>query len=191
MLEVEIRDRARSVARLFRLLDEVKLTHDSGGVRSERVMKSRPGSAIPGNALVLDVVWTCEIRLREWCQHFRPAVDPGRTLGSNGVELCQWVAFHAAGISECMTAAVFLDALRKYEEVLGRVELVRGRPERMLSEKRVSMTTVLRHFPDASYARVKSWVKEGVLTEIPNGNGNPTYRLSEIEQLVNGVKRTA
>lgn len=187
MLEVEIRDRARSVARLFRLLDEMKLTSDSGGVRSERVMKSRPGSAIPGNTRVLDAIWTCEIRLREWCQHFRPAVDPGRALGSDGVELCQWVAFHAAGISECMTAAVFLDALRKYEEVLGKVSLILDQPERMLSEKRVSMTTVLRHFPDATYARVGAWVKEGVLTEIPNGNGKPTYRLSEVERLVQAL----
>ena len=54
----------------------------------------------------------------------------------------------------------------------------------MLSEKRVSMTTVLRHFPAASQAGLREWVKEGVLTEIPNGNGRPTYRLSEVEKLI-------
>lgn len=97
------------------------------------------------------------------------------------------MAFHSAGISECMTAGVFLDALRKYEEVLSKVSLIQEQREPLRFERRVSFTTVNRRFPDATFARVDAWVRDGVLSKVMNGNGKPTYRLSEVERQVQAL----
>lgn len=117
--EWAIRDAATDLLNLYHGLDELKFLDQQP--RGERTMRPAPGSRMPTPAHLLSLDVEMSARLFEIVRDAANYIEPRRIFNKLGTDLCKWIRFNSAAISELDFADDFYDELHDQQRRLSRV----------------------------------------------------------------------
>lgn len=174
---------AADLARALTLLEATKTTR--GGVRTARIMRATPRSAMPGNQRAILLSVELDGFLQELCRDLRDTIAPGQLLPSDGAALARWVCDRAEPIAAAIDwCDDLIDALDGYTARTRRaVGLAPG--ESLNPEPRQYAPAICQQLAEAGYSATPellvTWHSRSAgAVSVQKRDGKNRYLLSEV-----------